>query len=80
MTKGNVTTIERHREQMDEVCAWSNRRDKVIEGLDAEIEHLGKCLEAKQKLRMAEKESEKATIMKEGAATRIFKGKVRNKA
>ena len=82
-TKGNATTIERHRdalvylakeadesklkideekiasgEQMVEVCAWSVWIDKVIEGVDAEIEHLWKCLgEAKQKLWTAEKES-----------------------
>ncbi|PFX28961.1 hypothetical protein AWC38_SpisGene6275 [Stylophora pistillata] len=31
-------------EQMDEVCAWSNEIDKVIEGVDPEIEYLGKCL------------------------------------
>ena len=37
-------------EQMEEVCAWSDGIDKVVEGVDAEIEHLGKCLgEAKQK-------------------------------
>lgn len=53
-------------EQMDEVCAWSNEIDKVIEGVDAEIEYLGKCLgEVKKKSQMAEKESEKATIAKE---------------
>jgi len=91
VTKGNVTTIERHRdalvyfakeadeiklqieekkiasdEQMEEVCAWSDGLDKVIEGVDAEIKHLGKCLgEAKQKLRTAKKESEKVTIEEE---------------
>ena len=91
VTKGNATTIERHRdalvylakeadeiklkiegkkiakgEQMEEVCAWSDEIDKVIEGVDAEIEHLGKCLgEAKQKSQMAEKESEEAAIAKE---------------
>lgn len=91
VSKGNATTIERHRdalvhlakeadeiklkieekkiasgEQMDEVCAWGDGIDKVIQGVDAEIEHLGKCLgEAKQKSRKAEKESEKATIAEE---------------
>ena len=44
-------------EQMPEVCAWSDGIDKVVEGVDAEIEHLLKCLgEAKQKSRTAEKE------------------------
>ena len=53
-------------EQMDEVCAWSDGIDKVVQGVDAEIEHLEKCLgEAKQKSRTAEKESEKATIAEE---------------
>ena len=91
VSKGNATTIERHRDalvhlakeadeiklkieekkiasgdQMDEVCAWGDGIDKVIQGVDAEIEHLGKCLgEAKQKSRSAEKESEKATIAEE---------------
>ena len=42
---------------MPEVCAWSDGIDKVVEGVDAEIEHLLKCLgEAKQKSRTAEKE------------------------
>ena len=53
-------------EKMDQVCAWSDKIDKSIEGVDAEIEHLGKCLgEVKQKSQMAEKESEEATIVKE---------------
>ena len=53
-------------EQMEEVCAWSDGIDKVVEGVDAEIEHLGKCLgEAKQKSRIAEKESKKVTIAEE---------------
>ena len=91
VSKGNATTIERHRdalvhlakeadeiklkieekriasgEQMEEVGGWSDGIDKVIEGVDAEIEHLGKCLgEAKQKSRTAEKESEKAKIAEE---------------
>ena len=53
-------------EQMAEVCAWSDGIHKVVEGVDAEIEHLVKCLgEAKQKSRTAEKESEKATIAEE---------------
>ena len=51
---------------MDEVCAWSDKIDKGIEGVDAEIESLRKCLgEAKQKSQMAERESEEATIVKE---------------
>lgn len=36
---------------MDEVCVWSNEIDKVIEGVDVEIEYFGKCLgEVKKKL------------------------------
>ena len=69
VTKGNLTTIGRHRdalvtlakeadaikvkseekkiakgEQMDNVCVWSSEIDKQIEGVDAEIEYLEKCL------------------------------------
>lgn len=53
-------------EKMDQVCTWSGKIDKSIEGVDAEIKHLGEFLgEVKQKSQMAEKESEKATITKE---------------
>lgn len=39
---------------MEEVCTWSNEIDEKIEGVDAEIEYLRKCLnEARQ---LAEKE------------------------
>ena len=58
---------------MDEVCAWSNEIDKVIEFVDAEIEYLRKCLaEVKKKSQMAEKVSEKATIAKEREEQLVF--------
>ena len=44
---------------MDEVCKWSSEIDENIEGVDAEIEYLRKCLsEARQQLQLAEKEKE----------------------
>ena len=53
-------------EQMEEVWAWSDKIDKGVEGVDAEIKHLEKCLgKVKQKSQMAKKESEEATIVKE---------------
>ena len=53
-------------ESMDEVCTWSNEIDAKIEGVDAEIEYLGKHLsETRQQLQLAEKEGEEALLEKE---------------
>ena len=53
-------------ESMDEVCTWSNEIDTKIEGVDAEIEYLGKHLsETRQQLQLAEKEGEEALVEKE---------------
>ena len=53
-------------EPMDEVCAWSNKIDAKIEGIDVEIEYLGKLLrEKRQQSELAEKEGEEALLEKE---------------
>ena len=42
-------------ESMDEVCTWSSEIDAKIEGVDAEIEYLGRHLsESGQQLELAE--------------------------
>ena len=44
-------------ESAEEPCSWSSEIDTNIEGVDAEIEYLGKCLsEEKQQSKLAEKE------------------------
>ena len=51
---------------MDEVCTWSNEIDAKIEGVDAEIEYLGRLLrEKRQPSELAEKEGEEALLEKE---------------
>lgn len=91
IAKGNITTIERHRdglvalvkevdevkarieqkklgdgESAEEVCSWSSEIDTNIEGVDAEIEYLGKYLrEANQQSKLAEKEIADALLAKE---------------
>ena len=53
-------------ESMDEVCVWSSEIDAKIEGVDAEIEYLGRHLsESRQQLELAKKEDEEALLEKE---------------
>ena len=53
-------------ESMDEVCLWSSEIDAKIEGVDAEIEYLGRHLsESRQQLELAKKEDEEALLEKE---------------
>ncbi|XP_020605746.1 kinesin light chain-like [Orbicella faveolata] len=53
-------------ESMDEVCTWSNEIDAKIEGVDAEIEYLGRHLsESRQKLELAKREGEEALLERE---------------
>ena len=53
-------------ESMDEVCTWSSEIDAKIEGVDAEIDYLGRHLrEKRQQSELAEKEGEEALLEKE---------------
>lgn len=53
-------------ESMDELCTWSKEIDAKIEGVDAEIEYLGRHLsESRQQLELARKEGEEALLEKE---------------
>ena len=69
-------------EPMDEVCAWSNKIDAKIEGIDVEIDYLGRLLrEKRQQSELAEKEGEEALLEKEREKkkeTQIRKKKVGN--
>ena len=48
------------------MCTWSNEIDAKIEGVDAEIEYLGRLLrEKRQQSELAEKEGEEALLEKE---------------
>ena len=50
---------------MEEVCTWSNEIDEKIEGVDAEIEYLRKCLNEARQLAEKEKEDELRSIERE---------------
>ena len=53
-------------ESLEEVCTRSNEIDAKIEGVDAEIEYLGRHLdESRQRLELAKKEGEEALLEKE---------------
>jgi len=53
-------------ESMDEVCTWSNEIDAKIEGVDVEIEYLGRHLsESRQQLELAKREGKEALLEKE---------------
>ena len=53
-------------ESMDEVCTWSSEIDAKIEGVDVEIDCLGRHLrEKREQSELAEKEGEEALLEKE---------------
>ena len=66
---------------MEEVCTWSNEINAKIEGVDAEIENLGRHLsESRQRLELAKKEGEEALLGEEGEKQLKFeKGKLEMK-
>ena len=49
----------------EEVCTWSNGIDEEIEGVNAEIEYLRKCLNEARQLAEKEKEDELRSIERE---------------